>query len=207
MSRTVSGLPHPGPGALTPPPPPARVKVWDPVVRLFHWTVALGCIANLTVLREVKSVHRYVGYVILAAVAIRLIWGFVGTQHARFSDFTPGPRRLLGYLKALLRGKEPRYVGHNPAGALMMLALMALVAMCGLTGWMMGLDAFWGVRWVETLHEGAANIILVMAILHVLAALIESWRHRENLVAAMVTGLKRAPNGDDVCHAPSVDRR
>lgn len=204
MSRTVSGIPHPGPGALTP-PPPARVKVWDPVVRLFHWTVALGCIANLTVLREIKSVHRYVGYVILAAVAVRLIWGFVGTRHARFSDFTPSPTRLLGYLKALVRREEPRYVGHNPAGALMMFALIGLVTACGITGWMMGLDAFWGVGWVETLHEGAANLILAMAILHVLAALIESWRHRENLVLAMVTGLKRAPEGNDVCHAPAVD--
>ena len=206
MSRPVSGFPHPGPGALTPPSPPsARVKVWDPVIRLFHWTVALGCIANLTLLREVKSVHRYVGYAILAAVAIRLVWGFIGTPHARFSDFTPSPARLLGYLKALARRQEPRYVGHNPAGAVMMFALIGLVTACGITGWMMGLDAFWGVGWVETLHEGAANIILVMAILHVLAALMESWRHRENLVLAMVTGLKRAPKGSDVCHAPAID--
>jgi cytochrome b len=167
--------------------------------------VALGCIANLTVLREVKSVHRYVGYVILAAVAVRLIWGFVGARHARFSDFTPSPARLLGYLKALVRRQEPRYVGHNPAGALMIFGLIGLVTACGITGWMMGLDAFWGVGWVETLHEAAANLILAMAILHVLAALIESWRHRENLVLAMVTGLKRAPEGNDVCHAPVVD--
>lgn len=192
-------------GTLTPPSPPARVKVWDPVVRLFHWTVALGCIANLTVLREVKSVHRYVGYVILAAVVVRLVWGFIGARHARFSDFAPGPRRLWTYLKALVRGREPRYIGHNPAGAVMMLALIGLVTACGVTGWMMGLDAFWGEPWLEKLHEGAANVILVMAILHVLAALVESWRHRENLVLAMITGLKRAPKGSDVCHAPAAD--
>lgn len=204
MSRTVSGTPRSGSETLTP-LPLARVKVWDPVIRLFHWTVALGCIANLTVLREVKSVHRYVGYVVLAAVAIRLVWGFVGTRYARFSDFTPPPRRLLGYVKALVRGREPRYVGHNPAGAMMMFALIGLVAACGITGWMMGLDAFWGVGWVENLHEAAANVILAMAIVHVIAALVESWRHRENLVLAMVTGLKRAPKGSDVCHAPAVD--
>ena len=87
----------------------------------------------------------------------------------------------------------------------MMLALIGLVSACGVTGWMMGLDAFWGLRWVETLHEVLANTILVMAILHVLAALIESWRHRENLVLAMVTGRKRAPGGNDVHHAPAVD--
>lgn len=184
---------------------PGRVKVWDPVVRLFHWTVALGCIANLTVLREIKPVHRYVGYVVLAAVAVRLVWGFIGSRHARFGDFIAGPRRTLGYLRALIRGREPRYVGHNPAGALMMIALIGLLGVCGVTGWMMGLDAFWGERWLETLHETAANVILIMAGLHVLAALVESWRHRENLVLAMVTGFKRAPEGTDVRHATVAD--
>lgn len=204
MSPQTSGDAVPISNALAP-PPPARVKVWDPLVRLFHWTLALGCIANLTVLREVKTVHRYVGYVVLAAVVIRLVWGFIGTRHARFADFAPGPRRLLAYLVALSRGREPRYVGHNPAGAVMMLALMGLVMTCGVTGWMMGLDAFWGERWLETLHEGAANVILIMAIGHVLAALVESWRHRENLVLSMINGFKRAPKGSDVCHAPAAD--
>lgn len=184
---------------------PGRVKVWDPVVRLFHWTVALGCIANLTVLREIKPVHRYVGYVVLAAVAVRLVWGFIGSRHARFGDFVPGPRRALGYLRALTQGREPRYIGHNPAGALMMIALIGLVSVCGVTGWMMGLDAFWGEPWAEALHETAANVILIMASLHVLAALVESWRHRENLVLAMVTGFKRAPEGTDVRHATAAD--
>ena len=185
--------------------PPARVRVWDPVVRLFHWTVAFGCIANLTVLREVKSVHRYVGYAILAAVAIRLVWGLVGSRHARFRDFAPSPQRLFTYLKSLLQGREPRYLGHNPAGAMMMLALVVLVLICGITGWMMGLDVFWGELWVEQVHEVFANAILGLAVLHVIAALAESWRHRENLILAMVTGLKRSPKGSDVCHAPSAD--
>jgi cytochrome b len=87
----------------------------------------------------------------------------------------------------------------------MIVALIALIFICGVSGWMMGLDAFWGEPWVENLHEGAANVILVMAVAHVLAALIESWRHRENLVLAMVTGFKRAPQGTDVSHAPAVD--
>ena len=192
-------------------PPAARtsapaVKVWDVVVRLFHWTLALGCIANLTVLREAKVAHRYVGYAILAALAIRLVWGFVGSRHARFADFIPGPKRLINYVRALVHGREPRYVGHNPAGALMMLALITLAGVCGVTGWMMGLDAFWGDRWLETIHETAANLIWIMAGLHVLAAIVESRRHRENLILSMVTGSKRAPKGTDVCHATAADR-
>ncbi len=179
-----------------------QVKVWDPVVRLFHWTLALGCIANLTVLREVEPAHEIVGYVILGAIAIRILWGFVGSAHARFSDFITGPKRLMSYLGSLIRGKAPRYVGHNPGGALMMLALVGLATVCSVTGVMMEQDSFWGVEWVEDVHETAANLILALAILHVLAALVESWHHRENLVRSMITGRKRAATGTDVDHAP-----
>lgn len=179
-----------------------QVKVWDPVVRLFHWTLALGCIANLTILREVEPAHEVVGYVILGAIAIRILWGFVGSTHARFSDFIPGPGRLMGYLGSLIRGKAPRYVGHNPGGALMMLALVGLATVCSVTGVMMEQDAFWGVEWVEDVHETAANLILALALFHVLAALAESWHHRENLVRSMITGRKRAATGTDVDHAP-----
>lgn len=179
-----------------------QVKVWDSVVRLFHWTLALGCIANLTLLREVEPAHEIVGYVILGAIAIRILWGFVGSRHARFSDFVTGPRKLADYLGALIRGKAPRYVGHNPAGGLMMLALIGLATICGVTGVMMEQDAFWGVEWVEDVHETAANLILALAVFHVLAALVESWHHRENLIRAMITGRKRAATGTDIDHAP-----
>lgn len=203
MATLLAGDARPGHGLDASPPPP-RVKVWDPVVRLFHWTLALGCLANLTVLRDAETLHRYVGYAVGGALAVRLLWGAFGSRHARFADFVPGPRRLAGYLKALLRAREPRYLGHNPAGAVMMLALMLLAATCAVTGWMMGLDAFWGDRRVETVHEAAANLILAMAVLHVAAALVESWRHRENLIGAMITGWKRAPAGDDVDHAAAA---
>lgn len=168
------------------------VRVWDPVVRIFHWTVVAGCVLNLFVLDDGDPPHRIVGYVVAGALAMRLLWGFVGTRHARFSDFVPSPHRLGTYVRALLAGREPRMVGHNPAGAVMMLILMALLAAVSLSGWLMGLDAFWGAEWLEELHEGLANAILVLALLHAGAALFESWRHRENLVWSMVTGRKRA---------------
>jgi len=198
---------HAAPGDLssTLTPRDRRVRVWDPVVRVFHWTLAFGVIANLTVLEDVKTPHIYVGYVVVAALFIRLVWGVVARNHARFSSFVPGPRGLFAYLKLLVGRREPRYVGHNPAGAVMMVVLMLLVAVVGTTGWMMGLDRFWGVRWVETTHEITANLILGAAIVHVAAAIIESLRHRENLPWSMVTGYKRAAKETDIDRAPSAD--
>lgn len=183
-----------------------NVPVWDPLVRILHWTLALACIANLSLLRDADELHEYAGYAALAAVAIRILWGVIGSRHARFEDFIPGPRRLVSYCAQLLRGREPRYLGHNPAGAFMMMLLILLVVMTGLSGWMMGTDRFWGVEWVETLHETAANLILACAVLHVIGAVVESVRHRENLILSMITGRKRAPKGSDVFHAPAARR-
>ncbi len=175
----------------------ATVKVWDPVVRLFHWTIVTGVVLNLWVFEHGKYAHRVAGYVVVAALAIRLVWGIVGTRHARFSDFFPTPRRVVAHVEALWRGEDARQLGHSALGALMMLTLMAILAGLGLTGWMMGLDAFWGVQWVEDLHGILANAIMVLAILHIVAAVVESVRHRENLPWAMVTGRKRALGARD----------
>lgn len=185
---------------------PRRVRVWDLVVRLFHWTVAGGVLANLTLLRHAEAPHIYVGYAVATALAVRVVWGLVARGHARFSSFVPGPRRLTAYLGAMLHRREPRYIGHNPAGAAMIVLLMALLATIGVSGWMMGLDAYWGVAWVEALHEAAANILVGAVALHVIGAVAESVRHRENLPLAMITGYKRPAEGTDIDHAPAADR-
>jgi cytochrome b len=173
----------------------ATERVWDPVVRIFHWIVVAGCVINLFIVTDDEPVHLVTGYIVAAALAVRVVWGFVGTRHARFSDFVPTPGALIEYVGLALRGREPRYVGHNPAAAVMMLALMGLLAVVSLTGWMSTLDMFWGVEWVEELHEGAAEAILWLALIHAAAALYESLRHGENLVWAMVTGRKRVSRG------------
>ncbi len=177
------------------------MPVWDPLVRIFHWTVVLGVALNSFVLNTGKAPHRYVGYAVVAALVVRILWGFVGSAHARFSDFVTTPQAVLSHLLAVARRRDRRYLGHNPAGAAMMLALMGLLAITCLTGWMQGLDAFWGEEWVQEAHEIAANLILVMAALHVLGAIAESLSHRENLVLAMITGRKRRASGTDVDHA------
>jgi len=176
------------------------VRVWDPIVRLFHWTVVAGCAVNLIV-ENGHRLHRAVGYGVAAAVGIRLIWGFVGPVHARFADFVPRPAVLIQYVRQLFAGKEPRYIGHNPAGSVMIIGLLGLLAGVTVTGWMMSLDRFFGSEALEELHEGFATAILSLAGIHVLAAVIESLRHRENLIKSMITGKKRRPSGTDIDHA------
>ncbi|MBB3355700.1 cytochrome b [Rhizobium sp. BK049] len=168
------------------------VKVWDPIVRLFHWTVVTACILNLFVLEEGKYWHRLTGYVVATAMVVRIIWGFVGTRHARFDDFFPTPGKVRAQILGIINGSEQRYIGHNPLASIMMLGLMVLLATTALSGWMTTLDAFWGDKWLEEVHGVVANSIMVLAFIHAGAALIESWRHRENLVWSMVTGRKRA---------------
>ncbi|BCJ90967.1 cytochrome b561 [Terrihabitans soli] len=168
----------------------ATIKVWDPLVRIVHWTVATGCFLNLFLVED-GDAHDIIGYAVLAAMTLRIVWGFVGPGHARFSDFVRGPREIRNYIQDNLRGHARRYIGHNPAAAVMMLALMALVIAVSVTGYMMGTDTFWGEEWLEDLHEFFANSILVLALLHALAAILESYRHKENLVWSMVTGRKR----------------
>jgi cytochrome b len=169
----------------------SQVLVWDRVVRYFHWIVVAGCVLNLAIFTDGKAAHRWIGYAVALALAIRFVWGFVGSRYARFADFVPGPSALLTYLKALLRGKEPRFLGHNPAGAIMMLALMALLVGVSLTGWMLTLDAWFGNDALEEIHEALAYAIVPLVALHVAAALLESWKHGENLARAMITGRKR----------------
>jgi cytochrome b len=171
---------------------PRTIRVWDPVVRLFHWSVVAFCILDLAVFTDGKSVHRWIGYGVILALALRIVWGVIGSEHARFANFAPRPSALGAYLKQVLAGTEPRFLGHNPAGAVMMLALMALLAAVAATGWMLTLDAFFGNEELEEVHEALAYAILPLVALHVAGAVFASRRHGENLVWAMVTGQKRA---------------
>lgn len=174
----------------------ATVKVWDPLVRLFHWSLA-ACILGAFLVEEGDTAHQVLGYTALGLVAFRLLWGVVGSRHARFGDFVRGPRAIATYLRERRAGTSRRRLGHNPAAAVMILVLLAGVAAVGATGWMQTLDAFWGAEWLEELHEALAYGLLAFIGVHVLAALVESVHYRENLVAAMLHGRKRALEPED----------
>jgi cytochrome b len=171
---------------------PATVYVWDPFVRLFHWSLVTAVVLNQFVLEEGDTPHEWVGYAAALLVALRLLWGLIGTRHARFSDWWPTPSRLRAHAQGLLTGHPEESVGHNPLGALMMLTLMALVLALALTGWLQTVDAFEdAAEWAEELHEALANALLALAAIHALAAVIIGRWQRVTLVRAMVTGFKR----------------
>lgn len=177
---------------------PATVRVWDPLVRIFHWSlVGLFTFAFLTG-DEWQKPHETAGYIIAGLIGFRLIWGFAGSRHARFSSFIYRPSTVAGFLTDTMRMKARRYLGHNPAGGLMVLGLLLAIVVISLSGWMMTTDAYWGVGWVEELHEAAAFSAVGLVALHVGGVIVASFEHGENLVRAMVTGRKRAPGPNDI---------
>jgi cytochrome b len=180
------------PAAAASPTDNANVRVWDLFVRIFHWSLVGLFVLAFATGDEIEWLHIRVGYVIAALVALRIAWGFVGTRYARFNDFVRSPRDTATYLRQAIRWQAPRYLGHNPAGGAMVVALLVMIAGIAATGFAMTTDAFWGVEWVEDLHEGLVYTTIGLVALHVAGVVFSSLEHGENLVKAMITGRKRA---------------
>ena len=166
------------------------IRVWDRFVRVFHWSLVLCVLTNYFIIDDGELIHQWIGYIASALVAARIAWGFVGSRHARFSDFFPTPSRLKAHISRMLSGQPDFHPGHNPVGALMMLALIALVLGLGATGFMQTLDAFWGEEWLQEVHEVLGSLLIGLAVLHAAAAIIMSRVEGINLVGAMITGVK-----------------
>jgi cytochrome b len=194
-----------------------EIEVWDPLVRTGHWLLATAVIVAWFV-DEPLWLHSWLGYIAIALVLLRIVWGFIGPDYARFASFVRGPRVAFGYFIDLIRFSSKRHLGHSPAGAVMIIALLVMVAVTAVTG-MASLAAtrgegpFSGVitkverpnfpiqrkdveedqeLFIEEVHETAANITMVLVILHIAGVALASFAHRENLVAAMITGRKRS---------------
>lgn len=171
--------------------PPATIKVWDLFVRVFHWSLATLFVVAYATGDEIERIHILAGYTIAALLALRIAWGFIGPRHARFRNFVRPPREVLSYLRDVALLRAPRYLGHNPAGGAMIIVLLAMLGSTCVSGYMMTTDAFWGAKWVESVHETLANLTVVFIVLHVIGVLFASFEHGENLVKAMITGRKR----------------
>ena len=180
----------------------ARVRVWDAVVRTLHWAlaaaVAAAWVSGHWPPRHFDAVHHTAGYVAGGVVLLRLAWGFVGGRYGRLGQFLRGPRAVLAYAHAMRSGHEPRYIGHNPLGGWMVLLLWGTSLALATTGWLYTTDWLWGYAWLSDLHAALAWLIAALVVGHLAGVVATSWRHRENLVGAMISGRKRAPAADDI---------
>ena len=176
------------------------VKVWDLPTRLFHWLLVLAFFTAYFTEDDWLRVHVWTGYLVLALLGFRLLWGIVGNEYARFSQFMCSPKRSIEYVKELKAGVAKRYLGHNPAGALMIVLLLLCLLGTVVSGLAAhgseghGLLKFIDQRYehlLEKIHELFANLTLVLVGVHILGVIVESVIHRENLVRAMFHGNKR----------------
>lgn len=166
------------------------VRVWDPLVRVFHWSLVTGFAANALFNDPEGQLHRWIGYGLVALVLGRILWGFAGTRHARFADFPPSVSGALAQAQDMVTGRRRVHLGHSPLGALMIYNLLATVLLIGATGHMMTTLRFFGVAWVEEAHEILVTWAELSVAFHILAVVTESRRLGINLPKSMVTGNK-----------------
>ncbi len=181
-----------------------NLNIWDPLVRIFHWTLVLAFSIAFISEDHYLMVHSWAGYTILSLLTIRIFWGFVGTKHAKFSDFTFSKQEIIQFLKDTLSIKAKRYLGHNPAGGAMVFLLIfsLLFTSCSglvvfaieegqgpLASLLLEVNPFWGDI-IEEVHEFFANFTLFLIVVHIMGVIIESLIHRENLIKSMFTGKK-----------------
>lgn len=168
-------------------------KVWDPAVRVFHWTLAAGFLANALVIDEDAPAHEWVGYGLVVLVGLRIIWGLVGPHHARFATFVPRPGDVTAQVTDMALRRRRTHLGHSPLGALMIGNLLLTLLAIGATGYLMTTNTFWGVEWVEEAHEALVLWAEFSILAHIAAVMLESLRTGINLPRSMITGCKSVP--------------
>lgn len=183
-----------------------RVLIWDLPTRLFHWLLSAGFIAAavLSLLLGDDSplfpYHAIIGLTIALMVCLRIVWGIVGTRHAKFGSFLFGPGAVINYMKSTLIGGGRRYIGHNPGSAVAIFALLSLVLALALTGIMMSQ----GNESAEDLHEILAWVTVGVVAAHVLGVALHTIRAGENITASMIHGRKHAEPSDGIASAKPV---
>ena len=172
------------------PDPAETVLVWDLPLRLWHWLLAVLVLVAWVTPNVHDELHRLAGYAILGLLAFRLIWDLIGTRHSRFRSLRARLRATPAYVWNLRRGRTGRYLGLNPAGTAMQLALLLLLIVSAGSGAMQVTVRFFGIWWVEDTHEVTSYILIPLVVLHVAGVVLVSRLQRENLARAMLTGRK-----------------
>jgi cytochrome b len=180
----------------------ADISVWDPLVRIFHWSLVVFFIIAFVTEDDWLYLHSYAGYSITGLLIFRILWGLIGTRYARFSSFVTAPSKVREYLQSMLTGRPKHYLGHNPAGGMMIVAMLVVLLLTAFSGMATlateGLGplantffASWSDDWLEEIHETLANLALLLVIIHIAGVLVSSVTHGENLIRAMINGRKQ----------------
>lgn len=175
-----------------------KVEVWDLFIRLFHWSLAAAFAVTYITGEEWRKLHVLAGYTAMVLTAARLLWGSIGTPHARFRKFVKSPTAVARYIRDVFERREARHVGHNPAGGAMIVVMLALLAAVSASGVLLTTETFWGSETVDTIHGTLANVTLICVAVHVSGVIFASVRTHENLVWSMISGRKRGPGAGDV---------
>lgn len=177
-----------------------RVLIWDLPTRIFHWLLTIGFFisAAISVTADddspLFSAHMIVGIVLGVMVLLRIVWGFVGTKHARFTSFLFSPFSLMRYVSGALNGTEPRSIGHNAGSSYAILAMLGLVLATAVTGIMISN----GNEAAEELHEVASYTLMAVVAVHIVGVVWYSLRHKENITLSMLTGCKESSAEDAI---------
>ena len=169
------------------------VVVWDPLVRLIHWGVALTILLNSTIVDDDSDLHKWLGYIAVGLVCVRLVWGIVGPRYAKFTAFPPNPFTAIQHLKTMFNDKKTVHLSHNPLGALMVYNIWLSIILIAITGYMMGTVMFFGIEWVEEVHELIFGWLIFSIVLHIGGVLLDSKLTGVRLVVSMISGRKNIP--------------
>jgi cytochrome b len=181
---------------------PPTVKAWDPLIRVFHWSLVFFFLLAFITGDDWVNLHVQTGYAVSLLIGFRLLWGLVGTRNARFASFVKAPKIVLSHLRGMLLFKASHYLGHNPVAAVMVILLLSSIALLAFTGMVMiasegqgplasTLFSAWNGKWMEEIHEFLADFTLLLVFAHVAGVLFSSLLEGENLVKAMWTGRKK----------------
>lgn len=181
----------------------STVKAWDPLVRIFHWSLVACLLVEFATEDEGMGLHIWAGYVIAVLIALRLLWGLVGPRTARFLSFVKSPQRVRQHLRDMLLLKPAHYLGHNPVAAVMVIALLVSIGLAAFSGMVLiagdgqgplagTLFAGFGGEAMQEIHEFFANFTLLLIFAHIAGVVVSSLLEGENLARSMITGRKKA---------------
>jgi len=182
-----------------------QIRVWDPLIRLFHWLLAACFLIAYVVEDDRLNLHVLAGSIMFGLVIFRLIWGFMGTEYSRFADFICSFKQFIQHLRDLIRCRPAQHTGHTPVGGVMIFLLLfglLLLSLSGVmlytlegaqlpfAGLMVGVDLDTTIS-IEHLHGWIADLLVLFVLFHIAGVLFESLLQKQNLIRAMITGYKK----------------